>query len=81
MLYDEAMEDMFHVLRYFEEYAASLEGKVKRLQAAGRAEEGAGKEARKAPAKKAAKKAAEEERQRNRRARKAAKEVEETVAG
>jgi CRP-like cAMP-binding protein len=58
-LYDEAMEDVFHILRYYEQYAASLEGKLKRLQAAKPAPKKApGKAARKAPAKKAVKKAA-----------------------
>jgi hypothetical protein len=33
-LYDESMEDIFHILSYLEEYAASLEKKVSRLQAA-----------------------------------------------
>jgi hypothetical protein len=61
-LYDEAMEDIFHILRYFEDYAASLEGKVKRLQAAAAPKKVPVKAARKAPAKKAAKKAAAKKR-------------------
>jgi hypothetical protein len=52
-LYDEAMEDVFHILRYYEDYSASLEGQVRRLQAKAGARKPAPK---KAPAKKAAKK-------------------------
>jgi len=50
-LYDEAMEDVFHILRYYEEYSASLEGQVRRLQAKAAS-------SKKAPAKKAARKPA-----------------------
>ena len=42
-LYDKAMEDFFHVLEYLEEYSASLEKKILKLQAS-----------KKAPAKKKA---------------------------
>lgn len=37
VLYDESMEDIFHILSYLEEYAASLEKKVSRLQASRKA--------------------------------------------
>ena len=68
-LYDEAMEDVFHILRYYEEYAGSLEAKVKRLEtraaprkapakaAPARAPKKAAKKAPKKAPKKAAKKA------------------------
>lgn len=36
-LYDESMEDIFHILNYLEEYAASLEKQVRRLQTAKKA--------------------------------------------
>ena len=36
-LYDESMEDIFHILSYLEEYAASLEKQVSRLRAAKKA--------------------------------------------
>jgi CRP-like cAMP-binding protein len=59
VLYDEAMEDVFHVLRYYEEYAASLEGQVKRLQAKAAPKKAPAKKPVKKPAaKKAARKAA-----------------------
>jgi hypothetical protein len=61
-LYDEAMEDVFHILRYYEEYAASLEGKVRRLQAGAAPKKAPAKAARKAPAKIAAKKPAAKKR-------------------
>jgi len=60
-LYDEAMEDVFHILGYLEEYSTSLEKQVKRLQAAKApakkpaAKKPPAKAARKAPAKKAKK--------------------------
>jgi hypothetical protein len=50
-LYDESMEDVFHILNYLEGYADSLEKQVKRLQAAKRAPKAA---TRNAPARKAA---------------------------
>jgi len=53
-LYDESMEDIFHILRYLEGYSASLEKQVSRLQAAKKAP-AAKKKAparKKAPAKK-----------------------------
>ena len=56
-LYDEAMEDVFHILGYLEDYSASLESKVKRLEAVRNgAKKAPARAARKAPAKKAAKK-------------------------
>jgi hypothetical protein len=57
-LYDEAMEDVFHILVYLEEYSTSLEKKVQRLERKGSkalpaAKKGpAKKPARKVPAKK-----------------------------
>ncbi len=54
-LYDEAMEDIFHVLEYLEDYSAGLEKKIQRLEAA---RKGAGKPAAKKAAKKPAKKTA-----------------------
>jgi hypothetical protein len=53
-LYDEAMEDVFHILRYYEEYAASLEGRLRRLQAKAAPKKAPAKAARKAAAKKPA---------------------------
>jgi hypothetical protein len=67
-LYDEAMEDVFHILGFLETYAAGLEKKVARLEAAGKkavpakpkkaakpAKKAARKPAKKSPAKKAKK--------------------------
>jgi hypothetical protein len=51
-LYDESMEDIFHILNYLEEYADSLEKQVSRLQAARKAP--AAKKKAPAPKKKAA---------------------------
>jgi CRP-like cAMP-binding protein len=36
-LYDEAMEDVFHIVNYLEDYSASLEKKLKKLSTAGKA--------------------------------------------
>jgi hypothetical protein len=49
-LYDEAMEDIFHVLEYLEDYSTGLEKKVQRLAAARKGPVAAAK--KKAPAKK-----------------------------
>jgi CRP-like cAMP-binding protein len=63
-LYDEAMEDLFHILGYLEDYAATLEKKVARLEARPKATPSAAssrKSAKKAagkPARKVAKKGA-----------------------
>jgi CRP-like cAMP-binding protein len=59
-LYDEAMEDLFHILGYLEDYAASLEKKVRSLEAkkAGPAKAAAKPAAKSTAAKKAAKKPA-----------------------
>jgi hypothetical protein len=62
-LYDEAMEDIFHVVQHLEEYSQSLEKRLKRLEAgkasarpAAKAKKPAAKKAK--PAKKAVKKSA-----------------------
>ncbi|MGA2976193.1 MAG: cyclic nucleotide-binding domain-containing protein [Spirochaetia bacterium] len=64
-LYDEAMEDIFHVVQHLEDYSRSLEKQVKKLETALAAKKPAVKKApakkapvKKAPVKKAAKKAA-----------------------
>jgi hypothetical protein len=51
-LYDEAMEDVFHILEYLEDYSAGLEKKIQRLEAARKAPATAPK--KKTPAKKPA---------------------------
>jgi exonuclease VII small subunit len=53
-LYDEAMEDIFHVVQHLEEHADSLEKQVKKLQASLAAKKAAPKPAAKAKPKKAA---------------------------
>jgi hypothetical protein len=65
-LYDEAMEDIFHVVQHLEEYTESLERQVKKLQAARAVK----KPAPKLPIKKKAKKTASKKKPAAKKARK-----------
>jgi hypothetical protein len=51
-LYDEAMEDVFHIVNYLEEYSASLEKKLKKLAESGKASRKPAAPAKKPAAKK-----------------------------